>query len=90
MFPWDRNGTTTAWARVLQVWAGNTWGALFLPRVGQEVYVDFEEGNFDHPVIVGSVYNAQQMPPGSLPGNKNISGFRSRSTEGGGGTMPTY
>jgi type VI secretion system secreted protein VgrG len=84
MFPWDRDGAGTYWARVTQVWAGNTWGALFLPRVGQEVYVDFEEGNFNHPVIVGSVYNANQMPPGSLPGKKNISGFRSRSTEGGG------
>jgi type VI secretion system secreted protein VgrG len=83
-FPWDRDGTGTYWARVTQVWAGNTWGALFIPRVGQEVYVDFEEGNFDHPVIVGSVYNANQMPPGSLPGKKNISGFRTRSTEGGG------
>jgi type VI secretion system secreted protein VgrG len=84
MFPWDRQGTGTYWARVSQVWAGNHWGALFLPRIGQEVWVDFEEGDPDHPVIVGSVYNADQMPPGTLPDNQNISGFRSRSTKGGG------
>ena len=83
-FPWLRDGSETYWARVLQVWAGNNWGALFIPRVGQEVVVDFMEGNYNYPVIVGSVYNGVDMPPGSLPGTKNISGFRSRSTEGGG------
>ena len=75
---------STAWARVSQIWAGNNWGAIFLPRIGQEVWVDFEEGDPDHPVIVGSVYNAQQMPPGPLPDKQNISGFRSHSTKGGG------
>jgi type VI secretion system secreted protein VgrG len=86
MFPWDqyRYGTGTAWCRVSQIWAGNQWGALFLPRIGQEVWVDFEEGDPDHPVIVGGVYNAQQMPPWPLPDKQNISGFRSRSTKGGG------
>ena len=84
MFPWDRLGSGTAWARVSQVWAGNNWGAMFLPRIGQEVLVDFMEGNPDYPVIVGRVYNAEQMPPGTLPDNQNISGFRSRSTKGGG------
>jgi type VI secretion system secreted protein VgrG len=86
MFPWDdetrRSGT--AWCRVSQVWAGNHWGALFLPRIGQEVLVDFEEGDPDHPVVVGRVYNADQMPPGPLPDYQNFSGFRSRSTKGGG------
>src|SRR5208337_4030313 len=57
---------------------------MFLPRIGQEVWVDFEEGDPDHPVIVGGVYNAQQMPPCTLPDYQNISGFRSRSTKGGG------
>jgi type VI secretion system secreted protein VgrG len=86
MFPWDeyRYGTGTAWCRVSQIWAGNKWGAIFLPRVGQEVWVDFEEGDPDHPVIVGGVYNAQQMPPCTLPDKQNISGFRSRSLQGGG------
>jgi type VI secretion system secreted protein VgrG len=86
MFPWDkyRNATGTAWCRVSQIWAGKNWGAIFLPRIGQEVWVDFEEGDPDHPIIVGCVYNAQQMPPCPLPGKQNISGFRSRSTKGGG------
>jgi type VI secretion system secreted protein VgrG len=86
MFPWDtdRYGTGTAWCRVSQVWAGNKWGAMFLPRIGQEVLVDFMEGKPDLPVIVGSVYNAEQMPPWSLPDRQNLSGFRSHSTKGGG------
>jgi type VI secretion system secreted protein VgrG len=86
MFPWDqhRRETGTAWCRVSQIWAGKNWGAIFLPRIGQEVWVDFEEGDPDHPIIVGCVYNAQQMPPCTLPGKQNISGFRSRSTKGGG------
>jgi type VI secretion system secreted protein VgrG len=86
MFQWDqhRHATGTAWCRVSQVWAGKNWGAIFLPRIGQEVWVDFEEGDPDHPIIVGCVYNAQQMPPCTLPGKQNISGFRSRSTKGGG------
>ena len=86
MFPWDqyRYGTGTAWCRVSQVWAGKNWGSIFLPRVGQEVWVDFEEGDPDHPIIVGGVYNAQSMPPCPLPDKQNISGFRSKSTPGGG------
>ncbi len=86
MLQWDqhRHSTGTAWCRVSQVWAGKNWGAIFLPRIGQEVWVDFEEGDPDHPIIVGCVYNAQQMPPCSLPDKQNISGFRSRSTKGGG------
>jgi type VI secretion system secreted protein VgrG len=84
MFPWDRLGSGTAWARVSQIWAGNNWGAMFLPRIGQEVLVDFMEGNPDYPVIVGKVYNAEQMPMCPLPDKQNISGFRSHSTKGGG------
>ena len=86
MFPWDqyRHGTGTAWCRVSQVWAGNNWGSIFLPRVGQEVWVDFEEGDPDNPIIVGGAYNAQSMPPCPLPDKQNISGFRSKSTPGGG------
>jgi len=86
MFPWDqyRHGTGTAWCRVSQVWAGKNWGSIFLPRVGQEVWVDFEEGDPDNPIIVGGVYNAQSMPPCPLPDKQNISGFRSKSTPGGG------
>jgi type VI secretion system secreted protein VgrG len=84
MFPWDRQGTGTYWARVSQVWAGNNWGAIFIPRIGTEVLVDFMEGNPDHPVVVGQVYNGMDMPPWSLPDRQNLSGFRSHSTKGGG------
>jgi len=85
-FPWDADtrGTGTAWCRVSQVWAGNNWGAMFLPRIGQEVLVDFMEGKPDLPVVVGRVYNAEQMPPWPLPDRQNLSGFRSHSTKGGG------
>jgi type VI secretion system secreted protein VgrG len=82
-FFWDRRASGSGWCRVSQVWAGNHWGAVFTPRVGQEVMVDFVEGNPDFPIVVGRVYNSRQMPPW-LPEEKNISGFRSRSTEGGG------
>jgi type VI secretion system secreted protein VgrG len=84
MFPWDRQGTGTYWARVSQVWAGNNWGAMFIPRIGTEVLVDFEEGDPDHPIIVGQVYNATNMPGWPLPDYQNRSGFRSHSTKGGG------
>jgi type VI secretion system secreted protein VgrG len=66
-FPWDRPGPSSAdnsvWARVSTLWAGKQWGGIHIPRIGQEVGVDFLEGNPDQPVVVGSVYNADQMPP---------------------------
>jgi type VI secretion system secreted protein VgrG len=66
-FPWDRQGKydadSSCWVRVAQPWAGKRWGASFWPRVGQEVIVAFQEGDPDQPIIVGSVYNADQMPP---------------------------
>ncbi|TMQ32333.1 MAG: type VI secretion system tip protein VgrG, partial [Planctomycetota bacterium] len=66
-FHWDREGKNNAdsscWVRVAQVWAGKRWGASFWPRIGQEVIVAFQEGDPDQPIIVGSVYNADQMPP---------------------------
>jgi type VI secretion system secreted protein VgrG len=87
-FFWDRlykkNEKSTCWVRVSQLWAGKNWGAMFLPRIGQEVIVDFLEGDPDQPIITGRVYNDEQKPPGTLPDNQNISGFRSRSTKGGG------
>jgi type VI secretion system secreted protein VgrG len=87
-FFWDRKGqknaSSSCWIRVAQIWAGATWGALFLPRIGQEVIVNFEEGDPDRPIVTGSVYNANMMPPGTLPNNMNISGIRTRSTKSGG------
>jgi type VI secretion system secreted protein VgrG len=97
-FHWERIGTkwpdirgdhdlteeeNTCWVRVAQMWAGNRWGAIHLPRVGQEVVVEFLEGNPDRPLITGSVYNADNMPPYELPAKKTQSGIKSRSTKGG-------
>jgi type VI secretion system secreted protein VgrG len=86
-FPWDRQGAKDAnsscWVRVGTIWAGKQWGAIHIPRVGQEVIVAYEEGDPDQPIIVGSVYNAEQMPPYALPDNRTQSGIKSRSTLGG-------
>jgi type VI secretion system secreted protein VgrG len=73
----------TCWIRVAQLWAGARWGAIFLPRVGQEVVVEFLEGDPDRPLITGCVYNSVNMPPYDLPANKTQSGIKSRSSKGG-------
>jgi len=87
-FPWDRLGTndqnSSCWIRVAQIWAGKNWGGLYIPRIGQEVIVDFLEGNPDNPIIIGCVYNATQTTPYALPDNKTQSGILTRSTTGGG------
>ncbi len=86
-FHWDRYGKSdeksSCWVRVSQVWAGKQWGAMYIPRVGQEVIVDFLEGDPDKPIVTGRVYNADNMPPYSLPENKTQSGIKSRSTKEG-------
>ncbi|HKD07248.1 MAG TPA: type VI secretion system tip protein TssI/VgrG [Bryobacteraceae bacterium] len=88
-FHWDREGkkneNSSCWIRVSHPWAGQGWGAISIPRIGQEVVVDFLEGNPDLPIIVGRVYNAGQMPPFGMPGGAMISGIKSNSTKGGGG-----
>ncbi|MBN1566659.1 MAG: type VI secretion system tip protein VgrG [Acidobacteria bacterium] len=88
-FHWDRDGrnneSSSCWIRVATHWAGQQWGAIHLPRVGQEVIVDFLEGDPDRPIIVGSVYNADQMPPYALPDNKTQSGIKSDSSPRSGG-----
>lgn len=87
-FHWDRQGKNDAdsscWVRVGTPWAGGNWGVIHIPRIGQEVIVDFLEGDPDQPIIVGSVYNADQMPPYKLPDHKTQSGIRSRSSMQGG------
>jgi len=85
-FHWDREGKKDAdsscWLRVAQVWAGKGWGAFFWPRIGHEVVVVFEEGDPDQPLIIGSVYNAENMPWFALPSQKQLAGFKSASVRG--------
>lgn len=83
-FPWDREAKYACWIRVSQPWAGNMWGHQWIPRVGDEVVVTFLEGDPDCPLIVGSVYNADNMPPFKLPDNKTQSGILTHSSKGGG------
>jgi len=84
-FRWDREGKNDAksscWVRVTTMWAGKQWGMVHIPRIGQEVVVAFEEGDPDQPLIVGSVYNFEQMPPYNLPDHKTQSGLKSRSSK---------
>jgi type VI secretion system secreted protein VgrG len=86
-FFWDRlgkkNENSSCWIRVSQPWAGKNWGAINIPRIGQEVIVDFLEGDPDRPIITGRVYNADQMPPYALPDNMTRTTFLSRSTKKG-------
>ena len=88
-FHWDREGkydeNSSCWVRVATVWAGQGWGVIHIPRIGQEVVVDFLEGDPDQPIVVGSVFNADQMPAFGLPDNAVVSGFKTNSTPGGGG-----
>ena len=87
-FYWDRQGqkneNSSCWIRVSQPWAGANWGGMWIPRIGQEVIVSFEEGDPDRPLITGRVYNAEQMPPYTLPDYQTRSTFMSRSSKGGG------
>jgi type VI secretion system secreted protein VgrG len=87
-FHWDREGksdeNSSCWIRVSHPWAGKKWGAVAIPRIGQEVVVDFLEGDPDQPIITGRVYNGDNMPPYGLPDNATQSGVKSRSSKGGG------
>lgn len=88
-FHWDRTGSAdqsaSCWIRVSQSWGGGGFGAIFVPRVGQEVLVQFLEGDPDRPYVVGVFYNGQNQPPYPLPAGRTRTGIRSRSTPGGGG-----
>ena len=88
-FHWDREGqndeNSSCWIRVSQVHAGKGFGGIDIPRIGEEVIVDFLEGDPDRPIIIGRVYHAESMPPFGLPDSKNISGLKSNSSLGGGG-----
>ena len=86
-FHWDRRGKknekSSCLIRVAQVWAGQNFGALFTPRVGHEVIVDFLEGDPDQPIITGCVYNGDNPPPFKMPDNATQSGFVTRSSKKG-------
>jgi type VI secretion system secreted protein VgrG len=82
-FPWDRQDTEGCWVRVAQVWAGSGWGGIHVPRVGQEVIVEFVEGDPDRPIITGRVYNGANPPPFGMPEGATKSGLLSRSSKGG-------
>ena len=86
-FFWDHRKDVTAdngiWVRLIQPWAGNTWGWQSLPRVGNEVAVGFFDGDPDRPVIVGGLYNADMMPVFPIPAQQNKTGLRTRSTKNG-------
>jgi len=88
-FHWDRYGkaddTDSCWIRVAQIWAGKKWGGMYIPRVGQEVIVDFIEGDPDRPIVTGRVYNGDNMPPYDLPAKKTMSTMKSNSSKGGQG-----
>lgn len=82
-FPWDRGAkgddTSSCWVRVSQAWAGQGWGAIAIPRIGQEVIVDFLGGDPDQPIVTGRTYHANNKVPNGLPGNKTQMSIRSKS-----------
>ena len=88
-FHWDRKGTSdensSCWVRVAQGWAGMGWGSVFIPRIGQEVVVSFLDGDPDRPLITGSVYNAEQTVPYTLPDDGTKSTIKSKSSKAGDG-----
>jgi type VI secretion system secreted protein VgrG len=87
-FHWDRLGkkdqNSSCWIRVSHPWAGKGWGSVATPRIGQEVIVDFLEGDPDQPIITGRVYNAENTPPFGFPAGAVLSGIKSNTHKGGG------
>jgi type VI secretion system secreted protein VgrG len=88
-FHWDRDGkaddNSSCWVRAVQGMAGKGWGAAYWPRIGQEVTVEFLEGDPDRPIVTGVVYNGQTPTPHALPDNQTISGLKTLSSKGGDG-----
>ncbi len=87
-FHWDRYGkkdeNSSCWTRVSHPWAGKGWGSVATPRIGQEVVVDFLEGDPDQPIITGRVYNQEQQPPFGFPAGAVLSGVKSQTHKGAG------
>ena len=88
-FPWDRVGKdddkATCFVRTVTPWAGKSWGFVAVPRIGQEVAIQFEDGNPDRPICTGMLYNSDNMPPYALAANMTQSGVKTNSSKGGGG-----
>ncbi|PNG26091.1 type VI secretion system Vgr family protein [Methylocella silvestris] len=84
-FYWDRKNKQSCRVRVAQVWAGKGWGGQAIPRIGQEVVVEFLEGDPDRPLVTGAVYNGDNKYPYEMPANKTQSGLKSDSSKGHGG-----
>lgn len=86
-FAWDMMGTSddtsSCWIRVTQPWTGKGWGAVSIPRVGEEVIVAFLDGDVDRPIVTGRVFNADRMPPEGLADGQAKTVFRTRSTKEG-------
>ena len=86
-FHWDRLGSyderSSPWIRVMTPAAGGEFGQIRLPRVGEEVAVVYPNGNIDHPLVLGALYNQTHMPPWSLPEQQSLAGVRSRELGGG-------
>jgi len=92
-FHWDpsqaQDDTTSCWIRVATLWAGQTWGTLFTPRVGHEVVVTFIDGDPDNPLVIGSVYNGENKPP-YLPSEPTKSTIKSQTSKVNGDSVPGY
>ena len=92
-FHWDSSpqddDTTSCWIRVATLWAGQNWGTLFTPRVGQEVVVSFIDGDPDNPLVIGTVYNGVNNPP-YLPDDTTKSTIKSQTSPSQGETTPGY
>ena len=80
-FYWDRKKDNSRRIRVAQFWAGKTRGAWFCPRIGDEVLVQYEDGDPDRPIVVGSVYNGENTVPTTLPDKKTHSGILTKSSK---------
>ncbi|WP_126979356.1 type VI secretion system Vgr family protein [Frigidibacter oleivorans] len=89
-FHWDGAAAGSMRCRVSQSWASNSWGTIFIPRIGMEVVVEFLEGDPDHPLVTGCVYNGTNMPPFGLPGEQNKAGWKSTSVGGSGYNSLTF
>jgi type VI secretion system secreted protein VgrG len=86
-FFWDRYGSDSCWARVSTPWAGKGYGFQNMPRIGEEVLVQFIEGDPDRPVVIGRVHNAENMPPFKLPAAASYTGMKSLSIDSGGNSV---